>query len=251
MVAPQGETKPGLPAHSPAPVKAGALFLCKLLYGDGMKKPLTFCRAHWEWIVCFTTLSILGLFLLGYDWFGLNGPLAGVLGLVGGIVLPIVLLVFGVIFAPILFFVGGALTMILGLLTALFMMVVAPVIGFLVGAVVVPLIALVTGLITSLMAWLATTWLGIALAPVINAAAPFVMQYGPWLAFGKNSTWLYDKIKKNERLKKIMAAYFKGKKEGKAVAKDVAETVETTVEHVVDVVEVKKPDKKKPIKRRK
>jgi hypothetical protein len=208
-----------------------------------MKVSFRFFTTHWDWVLCFITLCVLGMFLLGYDGLGLNGYVAGVLGLIGGIVLPIVLLVFGAIFAPLILLVGGLITMVLGILTALFMMIVAPVLGFIVGAVVVPLIALVTGLFTSLIAWLATTWLGALLAPAINAAAPFVMQYGPWLAFGKNATWAYDKVKNNKRVKLVVAAYFKGKKEGKEVAKDITETVETVVEGA--------PVKKKPTKRRK
>lgn len=195
-----------------------------------MKVSFKFFTTHWDWVLCVITLMVLALFLVGHDLFGMNGYVAGVLGLVGGLVLPVVLLIVGVVLAPLFLLVGGLVTMVLGLLTGLFMLVVAPVLGFVVGAVVVPLVAFITGSITALLGWLATTWLGALVMPVVKVASPFVMQYGPWLAFSKNAAWLYGKVKGNKTVKKVMAAYFKGRKEGAEVAEDVAERFEQAVD---------------------
>lgn len=191
-----------------------------------MKLSFRFFTDRWDWVLCFVVLCMLGMFLLGYDVIGLNGPLAGVLGLVGGLVLPIILLVF----APIILFIGGLVTMLVAFVTALFMMLLAPLLGFLVGAVVLPLITFVTGMVTALMAWLATTWLGVLLAPVINAVTPFLIQYGPWLALGRNVNWFYDKVYKNRHVKKVVDAYWRGRKEGRQLAGEIAEQVEKVVD---------------------
>ncbi|MCP5405110.1 MAG: hypothetical protein H6922_02670 [Pseudomonadaceae bacterium] len=144
-------------------------------------------KARWEWVLCFTVLLVLNLFLAGEDLFGLRDGVAAGLALLGGLVLPLVTFVFASLLAPLL----GVVAAVASWVTAV---VLLPVLGFVMGSIVVPVLALVTGVFSSVLAWVAGTWLGTLLMPAINLLSPLVLKFGPWLAFAKNSEWAWRKV---------------------------------------------------------
>lgn len=153
---------------------------------------VTFIQPRWETILAWVILLSLGLFLIGHDLFGLRGWVAMGLGVIGALVLPIALFVFGTMILPLV-------TMVTLFFGALFAMVVAPVVAFVMGAIIIPLTAFLTGLISMLLTWLAGTWLGMTLMPVINLISPLLLKFGPWLAAMRHSEWAMGKIAKLRR----------------------------------------------------
>lgn len=144
-------------------------------------------KAQWEWVLCFLVLLVLNLFVAGEDLFGLRNGVAAGLALVGGLILPLLTFVFAGVLAPVI-------TAVLGGVLALFSLLVAPLLAFVMGSIVVPVVAFATGALSSVLAWLAGTWLGTLLMPVINLVSPLVLKFGPWIAFAKNSEWAWRKV---------------------------------------------------------
>lgn len=144
-------------------------------------------KSQWEWVVCFTVLLVLNLFLAGEDLFGLRNGVAAGLALVGGLVLPLATFLFASLLAPLV-------TWLVAMAASVFALAVAPVLAFVMGSVVVPVVAFVTGMLSSVLAWVAGTWLGTLLMPVINLVSPLVLKFGPWMAFAKNSEWAWRKV---------------------------------------------------------
>jgi hypothetical protein len=138
----------------------------------------------WEWLLCGTVLLSLGLFLLGYDWFGFNGYLATLLALVMAILTAIIGFLTATLVLPLLALITGVIGALVGLISVL--------LAFVVGGIFTPLAAAVVGAIYSLLGWLATTWLGTLLMPLYTTAAPLVLKVAPWLTTSKYLLKIYD-----------------------------------------------------------
>lgn len=153
---------------------------------------------YWDEALAALILLILALFLLGYDWFGLNGYVSTLLALVGGLVLAVVGFVVATMVMPLVLMVLGFATALLAAVAAawalVFTALIAPLLAFVVGTIVLPIVALVTGLISTLTAWLAGTWLGTLLMPVINTVSPLLVKFGPWVAAFRHSEWALTKV---------------------------------------------------------
>lgn len=145
---------------------------------------LSFFKTHWDWLLCGMVMLSLALFLLGYDWFGLNGYVSTLLGIVGAILATLV----GFIMATLILPMVGLITAVIGA----FVGVVTVILAFVVGGIFTPIAAFVVGLIYSLLSWLATTWLGTLLMPVYSTVGPLVLKVAPWLTTSKFALKFYD-----------------------------------------------------------
>jgi hypothetical protein len=141
-------------------------------------------KAHWEWLFCSTVVLCLGFFLLGHDWFGLNGLLATLLALVGGVLALFIGFIMATLVLPLLALITGVIGALVGVITLL--------LAFVVGGVFTPLAAAVVGGIYALFGWLATTWLGTLLMPLYSVVAPLVLKVAPFITTSKFAVKLYD-----------------------------------------------------------
>lgn len=158
----------------------------------------SFIQKWWDETLAALILLILALFLLGYDWFGLNGYVSTILAVLGGLVLAVVGFIAATMVMPLVVVVVGFATALVAALAAVWAIVftalIAPVLAFVVGTIVLPIVALVTGLISTLLTWLAGTWLGTLLMPLINTVSPLLLKFGPWFAALRHSEWALTKI---------------------------------------------------------
>lgn len=141
-------------------------------------------KKYWEWLLCGFVLVNLGLFLLGHDWFGLNGLVAMALALLGSLVTAIIGFLMATLVVPMLALVTGVVGAFIGLVTVL--------LAFVVGGIFTPIAAAVVGAIYALFGWLATTWLGSLLLPLYSTLWPLVLKIAPWLTTSKFLIKLYD-----------------------------------------------------------
>lgn len=145
---------------------------------------LPFLQRTWEWLFCSMVVLSLGLFLLGHDWFGLNGYLATLLAVVGALLAAIIGFLTATLVLPLLALITGVIGALVGLVTVL--------LAFVVGGIFTPLAAAVVGAIYSLLGWLATTWLGSLLMPLYSTLGPLVLKVAPWLTTSKYLVKVYD-----------------------------------------------------------
>jgi MFS family permease len=141
-------------------------------------------KTHWEWLLCGTVILTLGLFLLGHDWFGLNGYVATLLAVVGGLLAAIVGFLTATLILPLLALITGVIGALVGVVTLL--------LAFVVGGIFTPIAGAVVAAIYSLLGWLATTWLGSLLMPLYSTLGPLVLKVAPWLTTSKFLIKFYD-----------------------------------------------------------
>lgn len=135
-------------------------------------------------MVLWLVLAILALFVTGHKLFGLNGPLAALLGILGGLTTALISFILATLIVPLVALLVGFVTAVIAAFTGIF--------AFLVGGIFTPLLAILTGWLGSIVAWLATTWLGTLLMPIYNLLAPIVLKIVPFITTSKYAVKVYN-----------------------------------------------------------
>jgi hypothetical protein len=123
----------------------------------------------WEWFFLLGTVVVLALFVLGKDWFGLNGLLSSVFALGGAVATTIIAFIMAALIGPLLALITG-----------------------LVASMIMPVLVLGSSLFTTIIGWLATTWIGALFSPAYALVAPIMLKLSPLLTMSKYGHKAYD-----------------------------------------------------------
>lgn len=149
-------------------------------YNGTMKNIFRRYLPSWEWFVLLGTLILLTLFVLGIDFFGLNGALSSLFALGGALATTLIAFIMAALIGPLI-----------ALVTALIGGVIAA-LGAIVATLIMPIVALGTGLFTTVVGWLAGTWVGAMFTPIYTMVAPIILKISPLLTMGKYGHKFYD-----------------------------------------------------------
>lgn len=152
-----------------SPLKLRFMKTTRAAMRQNVKRSLRRFIPGWEWFVLFAVLILLALFLLGLDWFGLNGLTSSVMALVGALLSTILAFVMAALIGPLIALITG-----------------------LVATLIMPVLALGTGLFGTVVGWLATTWVGALFTPAYAMVAPVILKISPLLTMGKYGHKAYD-----------------------------------------------------------
>ncbi|HEX2859360.1 MAG TPA: hypothetical protein VHP58_04085 [Alphaproteobacteria bacterium] len=145
-----------------------------------VKRSFTRFIPGWEWFALLAVLVLLALYVLGMDWFGLNGLLSSGFALGGALATTLIAFIMAALIGPLVALVTAAI----GALIAA--------IGIIIGTLITPLIAFGVGIFSTLVTWLAGTWVGAMLTPIYTMLAPIVLKISPFLTTGKYAHKAYD-----------------------------------------------------------